>query len=94
MSKEFSDEHIRVSAYYIWVAEGYPEGMAEVHWERARAALELLAGELASPDEAAASAEEAAVTAETAPAPSTGRTSPGEPPLPTQRPARSHVKKV
>lgn len=42
MSKEISDEHIHVAAYYIWVAEGFPEGMAEMHWERARAALTLL----------------------------------------------------
>jgi hypothetical protein len=34
-----SDENIRTAAYYIWLAEGQPEGLAEAHWERASALL-------------------------------------------------------
>jgi hypothetical protein len=71
MSKEISDEHIRVAAYYIWAAEGFPEGMAEVHWERARVALALLAAESTSPDEDSAVPEKAAEIADTAPEPTT-----------------------
>lgn len=34
-----NDDHIRTAAYYIWLAEGQPKGMDEVHWHRARAEL-------------------------------------------------------
>lgn len=71
MSKENDNEHISVAAYYIWAAEGFPEGMAEVHWERACAALALLADESAPSDEAAAVSQQAEVTAETASDPTT-----------------------
>lgn len=85
MSKEISDEHIRIAAYYIWVAEGFPEGMAEVHWECARAKLAPLAAELASPDEAAAIQEEAAVNTDPATQPSTELEAEPAPPRPAAR---------
>jgi Protein of unknown function (DUF2934) len=31
------EQRIRERAYYIWLAEGQPEGRAEKHWESAKA---------------------------------------------------------
>ncbi len=41
MNQSQSDqEEIAVCAYFIWVAEGYPEGRALVHWLQAEMQLE------------------------------------------------------
>ncbi|WP_424140533.1 DUF2934 domain-containing protein [Roseomonas chloroacetimidivorans] len=37
-SPEIKEERIRERAYFLWVAEGRPEGRANEHWERAHAA--------------------------------------------------------
>ena len=71
MPKEIDNEHISVAAYYMWVAEGFPEGMAEVHWERACAAFALLADESVPSDDDAAVSQEADVTAGSASEPAT-----------------------
>jgi hypothetical protein len=94
MPKEINDEHIRVAAYYIWVTEGFPQGMDEVHWERASAALALLAAESALPDEAAAVQEEAAVTVETAPMPTMAAKLKSEPAPARPAAARTTAKPV
>lgn len=36
---EPAEETIRTAAYYIWLAEGRPEGRQDLHWERARVEL-------------------------------------------------------
>jgi len=39
-TKTFEEEEaVRIAAYYMWLAEGQPEGRHELHWERARGAL-------------------------------------------------------
>ncbi|MFC2968117.1 DUF2934 domain-containing protein [Acidimangrovimonas pyrenivorans] len=38
-SNEHEEETIRTAAYFIWLAEGQPDGRHELHWERARKEL-------------------------------------------------------
>ncbi|WP_080751854.1 DUF2934 domain-containing protein [Bradyrhizobium japonicum] len=41
------EEAIRERAYHLWVADGQPDGKAEVHWMHAQ--CEILAASIASP---------------------------------------------
>ncbi|MDI3561575.1 DUF2934 domain-containing protein [Bradyrhizobium sp. Arg816] len=41
------EEAIRERAYHLWVADGQPDGKAEVHWMHAQ--CEILATSVASP---------------------------------------------
>ncbi|WP_445217237.1 DUF2934 domain-containing protein [Bradyrhizobium sp. Pa8] len=41
------EEAIRERAYHLWVADGQPDGKAEVHWMYAQ--HEILAASVASP---------------------------------------------
>ena len=34
------EKHVRETAYFIWLAEGQPQGKERQHWEMARIALE------------------------------------------------------
>jgi hypothetical protein len=36
---KIDDKAVSEAAYYLWLEEGCPEGKAEEHWHRARAAL-------------------------------------------------------
>jgi hypothetical protein len=36
-----SDQQIRTLAYYLWEAEGCPEGWADSHWFKAKELLEI-----------------------------------------------------
>ena len=41
MADEYEKEkRIRERAYYIWLAEGQPEGRADQHWEQAKLQIE------------------------------------------------------
>ena len=35
-------ERVRIAAYYLWEAEGRPNGRAEVHWQMGEIATALL----------------------------------------------------
>ena len=43
------DQQIAEAAYYLWLAEGQPEGRAEDHWQRARSTLETPAAQSRKP---------------------------------------------
>lgn len=45
MPREITEDDIRVAAYYIWEAEGRPEGRQDAHWQQARAELAAWADE-------------------------------------------------
>jgi hypothetical protein len=51
------EEAIRERAYHLWLADGRPEGKADIHWLNAQ--HEILAASAASPDGAAAAADAA-----------------------------------
>lgn len=54
------EEAIRERAYQLWIADGQPEGRAEIHWLNAQ--REILAWSVESAAQAAAAAEPAVVT--------------------------------
>ena len=40
MADKGQEQRIRECAYLIWIAEGEPEGLDKVHWEKAKAQIE------------------------------------------------------
>ena len=66
---QISDAQIAETAFFLWLDEGQPEGRAQDHWDRARAALETPAPKrkTARPKAKAAPARTAAATAATKP---------------------------
>jgi hypothetical protein len=55
MANKTMDEQIRLHAYYLWEADGCPEGRAHDYWQKARTLLEKQHAASAAPiDEASA----------------------------------------
>jgi len=48
------DEAIRERAYHLWIADGQPEGQAEIYWQNAQ--REILSTSVESPDSVPAAA--------------------------------------